>query len=277
MRLVAALAVLFVLSPVVVVMGEEAGGVDQANRSSAHGFGGNASEGTRSSSDIAIEARLIKLDPDHNEHYERVGRDGGGTEVIVEHHGGGSSCDGTASGGLEKEMGKEATHSPSNGPCVAKQASHYFLSRWYDLCDCVDFSVGGGPGFLINARATKLAQIGFGYSDAYHVGFRGRSAGFWREKRKEVGVSLLYYQKIKRERITGWVESFRSDKMDLDTSAVYANAVDRGFTGVGVTVHALVLVDVNVRPMQALDFVAGWFTIDILDDDTGHPHRNKDL
>jgi hypothetical protein len=178
---------------------------------------------------------------------------------------------------LEKQAGKKNDSSMNQGPSVGKQASHYFLSRWYDLCDIVDFSVGGGPGFLINAHATKLAQAGAGYSDAYHVGFRGRSAGFWHEKRKEIGVSLLYYQKIRRERITGWVESFRSDKMDLDTSAVYANAVDRGFTGIGATVHVMVLVDVNVRPIQALDWALGWFTIDILDDDTGHPHRNKDL
>jgi hypothetical protein len=253
MRFVAPLAMLFVLSPVV-ALGIEAGGVDRSSSNGSSELGAGARGGSRSSSDTAIEARLVQLN----------GPDGG-------------SAEGTAAGGLEKQMGKEPSHSANGGPSVGKQASHYFLSRWYDLCDCVDFSVGGGPGFLINAHATKLAQIGGGYSDAYHVGFRGRSAGFWREKRHEIGVSLLYYQKIKRERITGWVESFRSDKMDLDTSAVYANAVDRGFTGVGVTVHALVLVDVNVRPMQALDFALGWFTIDILDDDTGHPHRNKDL
>jgi len=249
MRFVAALAMLFVLSPVV-VMGVEAGGLSQNNSQHGSEMGAGSQSGSRSSSDIAIESRLVRLD---------------------------GPSEGTTAGGLEKQMGKETNHSANNGPCISKQASHYFLSRWYDLCDCVDFSVGGGPGFLINAHATKLAQVGFGYSDAYHVGFRGRSAGFWREKRHEIGVSLLYYQKIKRERITGWVESFRSEKMDLDTSAVYANAVDRGFTGVGVTVHALVLVDVNVRPMQAVDFALGWLTIDILDDDTGHPHRNKDL
>ena len=109
------------------------------------------------------------------------------------------------------------------------------------------------------------------------AGFRGRSAGIWREKRKEVGVSLLYYQQVERTPIKGWVESFRSDKMDLDTAAVYANNNDRSFLGIGATIQAGVLVDVNVRPMQAADFVLGWFTIDILDDDTGTPHRNKDL
>ena len=94
-----------------------------------------------------------------------------------------------------------------------------------------------------NGQITKLAQAIGGYSDAYRVGFRGRSAGVWKEKRKEVGVSLLYYQKVERERVTGWVESFRSEKMDLDTSAVYANNNDRSFLGVGATVHVLVLVD----------------------------------
>ncbi len=276
MRFVAALAMLFVLSPVV-VMGVEAGGLDRNNSQHGSEMGAGSQSGSRSSSDIAIEARLISGGSRSSSDIAIDSRLGSSDSHEVRVSGCGGGSEGTAAGGLEKEMGKESSHSAGNGPSVSKQASHYFLSRWYDLCDCVDFSVGGGPGFLINAHATKLAQVGFGYSDAYHVGFRGRSAGFWREKRHEIGVSLLYYQKIKRERITGWVESFRSEKMDLDTSAVYANAVDRGFTGVGLTVHALVLVDVNVRPMQAVDFALGWFTIDILDDDTGHPHRNKDL
>jgi len=253
MRLMAALAVLFVLSPV--VSAEMAGGVDAGGRSSSSsgigGWGGaGVHEGSSSSSNIAIQAHLIRED---------------------------DGPDGTCAGGLAKQAGKKCEGAAASGPAISKQASHYFLSRWYDLCDVVDFSFGGGPGFLINAHATKLAQIGGGYSDAYHVGFRGRSAGFWREKRKEIGVSLLYYQKVKRERITGWVESFRSEKMDLDTSQVYANNNDRSFLGVGATIHVGVLVDVNVRPMQALDFALGWLTIDVLEDDTGKPRRNKDL
>lgn len=189
-----------------------------------------------------------------------------------------TSRNGTSAGDLEKQAkGSKSKASSGEERSIGAQAGHYFLSRFYDLIDCVDFSVGAGPGFLINVRATKLAQLAGGYSDAFHVGFRGRSAGVWREKRKEVGVSLLYYQKVERERVTGWVESFRSEKMDLDTSSVYANNNDRSFLGVGATIHVGVLVDVNVRPMQALDFVLGWMTIDILDDDTGKPRRNKDL
>ena len=142
-----------------------------------------------------------------------------------------SSTDiGTPAGGLEREASLEIKAS-NDDPSIGKQASHYFLSRWYDLCDIVDFSFGAGPGFLVHAQATKFAQAGFGYSDAYRVGFRGRSAGVWREKRLEAGVSLMYWQKIERERITGWVESFRADKMDLDTATVYLNNADRSLLG----------------------------------------------
>ena len=227
----------------------EAGGLTSSSNSSSSGMGRSTREGSRSNESIGTSARVIRLDGE-----------------------------GTRAGELERRAGRTSGNSSSNnGRSVGSQAGHYFLSRWYDLVDIVDFSFGAGPGFLINVHATKLAQAIGGYSDAYHVGFRGRSAGIWREKRKEVGVSLLYYQKVERERVTGWVESFRSDKMDLDTSAVYANNNDRSFLGIGATVHALILVDVNVRPMQAVDFALGWLTIDVLDDDHGKPRRNKDL
>lgn len=188
-----------------------------------------------------------------------------------------SSTVGSRPGELQSLSGTSSNSGLSDGPNLKVQAGHYFLSRFYDMLDIADFSIGAGPGFLVNARATKFAQFGFGYSDAYRVGFRGRSAGIWREKRFEAGVSLLYWQKIKRERISGWVESFRTDKMDLDTADVYLNNNDRAYTGIGATIHALILVDVNVRPAQAADFILGWFGIDVLDDDTCKPRRNKDL
>lgn len=187
-----------------------------------------------------------------------------------------STTIGTSGGTLERQSNSLYVTNEENQN-LKVQTARYFLSRWYDLVDIVDFSIGAGPGFLINARATKFAQVGFGYSDAYRVGFRGRSAGVWREKRLEAGVSILYYQKIKRERVTGWVEDFRADKMDLDTATVYQNNADRSFLGIGATFHALILVDINVRPAQAADWVLGWFGIDVLDDDTCKPHRNKDL
>ena len=121
-----------------------------------------------------------------------------------------SSTTGTSAGQLQREASGSKYAIPEEGENLKVQAGHYFLSRWYDLVDVVDFSVGAGPGFLVNGRFTKVAQFGFGYSDAYRVGFRGRSAGVWREKRLEAGVSILYYQKVKRERITGWVEDFRA-------------------------------------------------------------------
>jgi len=241
-------AFIFALSLVGSLHAVEAGGVTTSTRaSSSTGIGGGVSVGGSSYSASSTQ----------------------GVEI------GGSR--GGKGGDLEKEAGKRNTAAQNDGRSIGAQAGHYFLSRWYDLVDIADFSFGAGPGFLVNVHATKLVQAVGGWGDSYHVGFRGRSAGVWREKRKEVGVSLLYYQQVERERVTGWVENFRTDKMDLDTSAVYANNNDRSFLGVGAHVQAGVMVDVNVRPMQAVDFVLGWFTIDVLEDDTGKPKRNKDL
>jgi hypothetical protein len=184
---------------------------------------------------------------------------------------------GTTEGGLAGQAGLPGQEPREKTEDVPAQVGQYFLHRFLDLVDIIDFSVGAGPGFLINVRATKLAQAVGGISDSWRVGFRGRSAGVWRETRRECGISLLYYQKVKRERITGWVESFRADEMDLDTADVYGGDKDRSFFGVGATIHAGILVDVNVRPMQAVDFVFGLFTIDVLDDDYNRAVRNKDL
>jgi hypothetical protein len=242
---------LFALTLVCSVSAEDAGGVTTSTRaSSSTGIGGGVTLGGSTS-------------------YSASTTGVGGTISNNSRAG--------KSGDLEKQAGKRSNSSSAGGPSVGAQAGHYFLSRWYDLADVFDFSFGAGPGFMVNAHATKLVQAVGGWGDSYHVGFRGRSPGIWREKRKEIGVSLLYYQQVERERVTGWVENFRTDKMDLDTSAVYANSVDRSFLGVGVQVQAGVMINANVRPMQAVDFVLGWFTIDVLEDDTGKMKRNKDL
>jgi hypothetical protein len=184
---------------------------------------------------------------------------------------------GTPEGGLAAEAGLPQSRKSERKVGLTTQTGQYFLNRWFDLIDIVDFSLGAGPGFLINVRATKMAQLVGGISDSWRIGFRGRSAGIWREKRSEAGFSLLYYQKVEREKIDGWVESFRVEEMDLDTADVYGGDKDRSFTGIGATVHLGVLVDVNVRPMQLVDFCLGLLTVDILEDDTGRPYRNKDL
>ena len=186
---------------------------------------------------------------------------------------------GSNDGGLAAQAGKadKARSNNDDHEGALRMTQNYFKHRWRDLIDIVDFSVGAGPGFLINVRATKMFQAVGGVSDAWRVGFRGRSFGVWREKRKECGFSLLYYQKVQRERIAGWIESMRADEMDLDTDDSYGGDKDRSFLGAGFTIHAGILIDVNIRPAQAADFVLGLFSIDILEDDYDKLVRNKDL
>ena len=55
----------------------------------------------------------------------------------------------------------------------AQKTGHYFVNRFYDVIDIVDFSLGVGPGVLFNVHATKLGQIGGGYSKSVRAGIRG--------------------------------------------------------------------------------------------------------
>jgi hypothetical protein len=182
----------------------------------------------------------------------------------------------TVEGGLARSAGLPGTTRETKEDFGA-QTARYFQYRWHDLLDIIDFSVGAGPGFLVNVHATKACQAIGGYSDSWRVGMRGRSYGIWRETRKEVGISLLYYQKVNRDVIRGTIENQRSDEMDLDTVDTFGGDKDRSFLGLGGTVHLGVLVDANIRPAQLADFILGWFTVDILEDDNLKAVRNKDL
>ena len=57
-----------------------------------------------------------------------------------------ATYNGTASGGMARQA-DGSYRSPDESPNMKVQTARYFLSRWYDLCDVVDFSFGAGPGF----------------------------------------------------------------------------------------------------------------------------------
>lgn len=150
---------------------------------------------------------------------------------------------------------------------------NYFIDRSKDFVDMFDVSAGFGPGFLVHARATKIAQAGGGYSDSWRLGMRGRTGGVFRETRREVGVSLFTWTQTDRECYAGNIEKMHAEKMELDT----LDKGDRSFFGIGATVHAgIVAADVGFRPVELFDFILGLFTIDICEDD-GHPARKSQL
>ena len=76
----------------------------------------------------------------------------------------------------------------------------YFVITWKDLgadfTDIVSCEFSYGPGMLIDVQPTKLAEFGMGYGEFAKMGWRGRACGFYREERREGGVSGVYYRSL---------------------------------------------------------------------------------
>jgi len=86
-------------------------------------------------------------------------------------------------------------------------SSGYFAMTCRDLAlDFTDILSGGisfGPGFLLDIQLTKVGEIGAGYADVATMGWRHRAAGYYREIRKEGGISGLYYRHMDMQPIYG--------------------------------------------------------------------------
>ncbi|MBI4614579.1 MAG: hypothetical protein HY720_13295 [Planctomycetes bacterium] len=164
----------------------------------------------------------------------------------------------------ELEEGKFIAKKPLTGP------GGYFIGRCLDFADLLGLSVMYGVGLDVNARASKIAQVGAGWYDAHRrLGFIGRYPGYWSEERAEGGISLLYGHWLERRDLNGPITKYhpvgffpRGQNWDIQ------NGKDRTIDEVGGTAFAGFLgVDVHHRPVELIDFILGWFTVDIMDDD----------
>ena len=144
--------------------------------------------------------------------------------------------------------------------------SVYLEDRLLDILDCFILNISAGPGFLINARATKLGQAGVGIAKYNKYGFVGRSLGRWMETRTEIGVSLFYLSNSVRQPLVynrflyDWcIQSERDKTTDIDMF----RAVDRDFFDIAVSVHVLFGgIEIGFRLREFADFLLGIVTID---------------
>ncbi len=164
----------------------------------------------------------------------------------------------------ELEEGKFIAKTPLHGP------GGYFIARGLDFADLLGLSVMYGVGLEVNARASKMAQVGAGWYDAHRrLGFIGRYPGYWAEERAEGGISLLYGHWLERRDLHGPITKYhpvgffpRGQNWDIQ------NGKDRTIDEVGGTAFVGFLgVDAHHRPVELIDFLLGWFTVDIMDDD----------
>jgi hypothetical protein len=161
-----------------------------------------------------------------------------------------------------------------------------------DLTDIIQLDLSAGEGLLANVRATKLVQVGGGHLNGIKGGWNQRSLGFWKERRTEGGVSVLYYTDADLEPVHGTPTLFDRG-YQIDDWTILHNE-DHHWADFGASLHLIFLgADVNVSPKEAIDFVVGLInipltiipindlfgirqdTIDLANDDTAARLRKK--
>lgn len=156
---------------------------------------------------------------------------------------------------------------------------NYPVDRAKDFVDMVGFNLYWGQGFIAQGRMTKIAQMGVGSFDGEIVKYQRRALGVVEELRSEAGVPLFYFTAYDRCIPPGRfaTETFRKQHQQMTgLGAVHYNLRDpndRGFYEVGADVAVFLGLGVNVDVYQVMDFVIGWFGIDIGKDDARHRHR----
>jgi len=96
----------------------------------------------------------------------------------------------------------------------------------------------------------------------YKLGYIKRKGGLWTERSQEIGISLFYYYRAEGELLKGNKTTFGEE--------------DRGFWDIGASLHWLLIgAEAEVRPDEAVDFILGFFGMDIKGDDEAY--RNPDI
>ncbi|MFH1421917.1 MAG: hypothetical protein ABIH42_04295 [Planctomycetota bacterium] len=187
-------------------------------------------------------------------------------------------CTGCESFRLQKDYSKCPDVKTPSGPLVT-----YIGDRIFDLMDWWPLPFGmrvqGGPGLLINVRATKFAQVGLGFAEGEKLGFKGREIGYWYEKRDELGISVAYVSNVTRDIIIGNRFLFEGQRrLEEQVRNLEAEGIedldifkdeDRDRWDIGFTVHLLFIgFDWDLlRLREFADFWGGIITVDISNDD----------
>ena len=172
------------------------------------------------------------------------------------------------------ETMKQTPPVPPEGP-----VARYFVDRGFDFMDMLGLRVGGNRTFYVRVRATKLGMLGAGYFEGRWVGSHGRSAGAWRELRKEGGVSLAYASDYERLPTQGnrflFEDTFQKQNDQTNTWELDDDDYHFLDLGVGIGLMAVAL-DLDFHPREVVDFVLGILCIDLYEDDLGNRYTRPE-
>lgn len=153
---------------------------------------------------------------------------------------------------LRQEEQRQLPKTEKGATSVGSQLFWYIPNRILDLFDVVRFRARVGPGFGAGVRVTKVAQLHLGSHGAIYAGLpgpRGRCA-----PKSPIGLECH----------TGVAVSV------LELSGGCGFDPDYSSAEIGADLHlAIAGAAVGVDPTELVDFLAGFFLIDLKEDDIG--------
>lgn len=120
---------------------------------------------------------------------------------------------------------------------------NYPLNFCRDVIDVFKFDLSWGPGFGVDARATRVLEVGASmYDDVNRAGLNMASLSSWTESNDDIGVSILGFE--------------------LNAAPPF----DRDAYEAGLTVHAFAGVEAGFSVLGILDVFTGLFLVDLEED-----------
>ncbi|HOE63418.1 MAG TPA: hypothetical protein PKW18_08500 [Candidatus Sumerlaeota bacterium] len=154
----------------------------------------------------------------------------------------------------------------------------YFRDRGADFLDLFLFRISaprGARGLGVRARATALAQANALYFEGEQFGMDRRGIGVWAERRTQGGISLLSFSNIENDIVWGnyflkpdtpWM---KYEERGLIRNDNYWDDGRHDFFSVSAEVQPILLpgVEIGCYPVEIVDFIVGFLTLDPQNDD----------
>lgn len=161
---------------------------------------------------------------------------------------------------------------PMQGADILEQIALYIPNRIIDAFDCFSANLGVGLGARAELAVTQAITVGAGYEEnvftinkdynrQYGCGFQD---GYY------VQVVNLYEEDRRRDRLCGLTKSYWETRGGMPLPTDRVNDFQEGardYWRVGGALGCLILGDVYLHPLEGVDFVLGFFLIDIKADD----------
>ena len=175
-------------------------------------------------------------------------------------------------------------------PVTGRESLGYVPARFYDLMDMFELNVGVDSEFSLYAMAdVEPIAAGGGVYESEKLGFDGRMAGQWAEKRFDVGLVIESF--VRYVKVPHWGNRYLFDPLYSPHQNVLKGDGtfydDWGFSrklfdhehrflDVTAEVNVIVLgVDVGYSLLETFDFLFGIFGIDAVSDDDWVAPRNE--